>query len=190
MSQIQYKQYGKYLSDCQAFVQRHIESISSGTMIIWRPGWKIPFSGDHLVLITQGSTFESTYPYIPTTRFPSRLRDIATALRDAGLMHLFLLASQDKETINVHRADKSNILISKPVNSNQWWKELQKVLKKALRVGISIKNIVFRGGGNTSIPDWFKEWCAANGIQIEILDSGEYDNIYAQGAITVEKLAQ
>ena len=46
---------------------------------------------------------------------------------------------------------------------NDFFKELQKEIEQHLP---KIKKLVFQDGGTGPIPDWFRDWCRNNGIEI------------------------
>jgi len=49
-----------------------------------------------------------------------------------------------------------------------WFRQLQAILAKLKKCFGKI-NLVLEGGGNVPAPDWFKDWCAAENIIIEVL---------------------
>jgi hypothetical protein len=56
-----------------------------------------------------------------------------------------------------------------------YWKQLQKQMKSMRRRGMEITSVVFRGGGTDPVPGWFRKWCAANNIEIRIIDDQLFD---------------
>jgi hypothetical protein len=207
MATIQYVQGSSYSSACQMFVQCNTAAIMSGSKLIWRSGWAGGYAGRHLALIISGTTFHATYHLKDPSRFPVRLRALATALRDAGLMQLFFL-SHKAGTVTIQRADRpagnpcagsSNGISATPSSgikvdqvtipdiqvADRWWRELLNGLEAALRGGIAFSKIVFRGGGDIPVPDWFRDWCKKNGVEIEICDPEDFDRRYESECIHV-----
>lgn len=45
---------------------------------------------------------------------------------------------------------------------------------------LGVNKIVFRAGGNIPIPDFFREWCHQNGVEIEVLENSECVRIYPE----------
>jgi hypothetical protein len=54
---------------------------------------------------------------------------------------------------------------------DDWFKDLQRDIEKLRKKSISIKKIIFSGGGSIPIPQWFLKWCAEMGILIEVVDA-------------------
>jgi hypothetical protein len=52
---------------------------------------------------------------------------------------------------------------------DEYFKKLHQVLI-GLRNKFNISDLFLPGGGGFSIPDWFKEWCNLNGINLHIID--------------------
>ena len=50
-----------------------------------------------------------------------------------------------------------------------WFKQIQDILADLKRQHGAV-DVAFAGGGNTPIPDWFRDWCAQEGITILIID--------------------
>ena len=65
------------------------------------------------------------------------------------------------------------------VSRSDYWHTLRDVLCRAIKRAQSPVKIVFRGGGVVPIPAWFKQWCAQQGLAIEILPPDEYDAMYS-----------
>lgn len=200
MSCIPYVHYSKYMDSCRVFVRRHAAVIDSGKKIKWTTGWTGGYYGSHVVMISQGTTFCTTYQGSDPSRFPLRLRALATALRDVGLNHLFHLVHKGgviwiqrlnhvgKPPVSGAFANTSGtgrggagviaagvVTIPGVSKADSWWRELQKVIEDARRSGLPVDKLVFPGGGNIPIPDWFTDWCKKNGIEIEILEPGEME---------------
>ena len=53
---------------------------------------------------------------------------------------------------------------------NTWFKQTQDILEDLKRRHGGV-DAAFAGGGNTLIPDWFRDWCAQEGITILIIDT-------------------
>jgi hypothetical protein len=51
-----------------------------------------------------------------------------------------------------------------------FFRRLQGKLKEILKAGV-VPEVYLPGGGNIHIPDWFKDWCNKNNIQIRIFDA-------------------
>lgn len=51
-----------------------------------------------------------------------------------------------------------------------WFKQIQDILENLKRRHGGV-DVAFAGGGNTLIPDWFRDWCAQEGITILIIDT-------------------
>jgi hypothetical protein len=54
-----------------------------------------------------------------------------------------------------------------------WFRQLQAILVKLKERFGSIK-LVLHGGGTVPVPDWFKDWCAVQGIEIEFADGQDF----------------
>ena len=54
-----------------------------------------------------------------------------------------------------------------------WFRQLQAILEKLKERFGSIK-LVLQGGGTVPVPDWFKDWCAVQGIEIEFADGQDF----------------
>lgn len=180
---------------CLKFVQRFKGQLTAGIQIKWLFPEKGGRSGSCLALLTLGTQFYTTYYAPDWTQFYARLIALATALKAEGLLYMFFLKYKD-DIITVQRVDQHNshgssasiktcsagstICIEEPNtnNNDDWWKALSEVLKKANALGLPIGKLVFRGGGTTKIPDWFRDWCRENGIEIEILAPETYDPLY------------
>lgn len=196
MSSIPYTTRGKYFSPCHDFVQAYRGPIARGQLIIWQPGWLGGFKGDHLALILPGTEFHATFGYSDSTAFSVKLRHLATGLRDNNLLHLYHL-THDNGTITVQRIDRPasgssdpQILVPTVKKSENWWRELQDLLTRAMAVGIPFKKIIFRKGGKIPIPDWFRDWCRKHGIEIEVLEPEEFDRRFARDPLVVNGVVQ
>jgi len=64
------------------------------------------------------------------------------------------------------------------IDKDGFWDSLRDYLKGLTQRGHKISKVVFRGGGTIRIPDCFRDWCAGNNIEIEIIDDPGFDNIY------------
>lgn len=169
---------------CRDFVAKnHANLTIPRQRIQWHTIWRGAFGGKSIAMIEKGTHFEADFTPAHPTLFCARLRALATALKEAGLFYLYYM-TYDPRTgiITVQRIDGSDVkqrgvcavLIPVVRHSDDWWKELQQVLKQALKNGIKISEIIFIGGGDVSVPDWFREWCLTNGIQIVVLSPEEY----------------
>jgi hypothetical protein len=49
---------------------------------------------------------------------------------------------------------------------DSFFKDMQDTMQEMQDLGINISAIVFHGGGTMNIPDWFKDFCEENDIQI------------------------
>ena len=192
MAMIPYTLRGEFFSPCQKLVRNHQRDLAQGRMLIWRSGQPKGYPGDHIAFIQLGMHFHATYEYADISRFSVRLRHVATALRDTGLMDIFHLA-HDKGIITIQRvslpasdASAPSILIPIVKKSEDWWQELQGLLAQAMKIGSPFKKIIFRGGGTVPIPDWFKDWCKYHGITIEILEPEEFDRRFRENPLIVE----
>lgn len=59
---------------------------------------------------------------------------------------------------------------------DDYLKRLQRQLQKTIAGGLPVTDIYFPGGGTLPIPDWFRDFCAQNGIRIHIIDPNELPN--------------
>jgi hypothetical protein len=191
MAQISYNVTGKYYLPCHNLVGRYLNDLAHGRLIIWHPGWPAAKSSDYLALIVPGTYYITTFASSNPSQSSRKLRQVATALRDHGLFELFHLTDKDG-VITIQRTSMprqqsfgTDILVPNVKQSRDWWDELLNILNRAMATGIPLKKIVFRGGGTIPIPDWFKDWCRENGIDIEILDPDEFDRQYCETPIVV-----
>lgn len=52
---------------------------------------------------------------------------------------------------------------------NSWFKQIQDILRELKRLQGTV-DVAFMGGGTVPIPDWFRDWCAQEGITILIIE--------------------
>ena len=62
-----------------------------------------------------------------------------------------------------------------------WFKQIQDILVDLKRQHGAV-DVAFAGGGNTPIPDWFRDWCSQEGINILIIEHIATGNILAPDA--------
>jgi hypothetical protein len=196
---IPYNRRSILLPECLLFVQQHRATILSGSKILWQTVWRGARGGDFYVIIEAGTHFHSTYFNIDWTHFPARLRALATALRDENCFYYFHLAyNKITGVVTIQRLDRpigsgsksagpgkpnssgsnaspSQIRIPKIKKKGDWWDAFKGTIEKAIAGGMPVGKLTFRGGGTVPIPDWFRDWCQQNGIEIEILDPEQFD---------------
>jgi hypothetical protein len=50
-----------------------------------------------------------------------------------------------------------------------WFKQIKEILTDR-KIQLGKIDVTFQGGGTMQIPDWFRDWCAQNGITITVID--------------------
>lgn len=176
------------LETCRAFVAKNYAMLEIPLQKVeWYTIWGGAI-GESIAMIENGTHFEADFTAADPTLFSARLRALATALKEAGLFHLYsMTCSRDAGGVTVQRIDSvvaqrggRAVLIPTVAHSDDWWNELKQVLDQTLKNGIKISEIIFKGGGDVPMPDWFRDWCREQGIKIEILDPEEYERRFNQ----------
>ena len=187
-------QIGNFLPDCRSMIHQNHQQIIAGAKIRWTPNWPGGGWGNHyLASIVAGDHYPTTFSNPDWHNAPARLRALATALRDEGMMFFFHLDYKDG-TVTLQRRDlpgdcnhPASVLIDATGGTDEWWRELQSVLEDALARHLPwAHNLIFRGGGHEVIPPWFHDWCHQNGIHIAVSIPADFDARLNQEIIEVE----
>ena len=93
---IPYARRSKFLKPCNQVLTAHHETLGSGSVlnVALGPGG---YSGRLIVTIPPGvaTTFQAEWGAKDITRFPSRIKAAATALRDCGIIGSFEISHDD-----------------------------------------------------------------------------------------------
>ena len=179
---------GRYHRAAGDFVSNNMKSLQTNRRHIWRlRGANGNLAEYHHVVIpsppvanTQNQDCFQAGPAWNNGWYSQVARGLATALRDAALFSVFgvkvtkLRDGRQIEIRNLYRDKGQTLLIPQiPAAPNDFWNDLREIIQSDTRV---VKRVVFRGGGNVKIPDWFREWCAQNDVEIELIAPDKFDD--------------
>ena len=195
---------GNNLATGIVFVNRHRQTLCfTNQTIIWNArGANGAVAGFHVIKTnplkpTQVDVYLSTLPFGNGQGYPILERGVATAInlhefksffsvkveglpssgRKAGLRlsirNLILNGESNGKTIIVPELPTG--WVNTP---ERWFVGMGNAL-----VGSGMSKIIFRGGGNVMIPDWFVELCRQLGIDIVILEPEAFDQQFPDNPI-------
>ena len=106
----------------------------------------------------------------------------------SGLRINIFKSNYDKEVIlefpppqfNIEQIDLSSD-VDKQIKDLQkkFFEDLKDTITEMLSLGIQIGAIIFHGGGTLAIPDWFKNFCEENNIEILVYNSEDNNTSFA-----------
>ncbi len=109
------------------------------------------------------------------------MRTFLNRLRDRGWKNLSVRGYTDKDIQVLRRGDQSIIGVENVnvdasadlgLQIDELFKNLIELIKRT-----NTKEIFLPGGGEIPVPDFFKEYCRANGIEIQFVSIESYRDI-------------
>jgi hypothetical protein len=110
------------------------------------------------------------------------IRGFLNRLRDRGWKNINLRGYTNNDIQILKRGDKSivvieSITIDPSVDINPQAEEFFRNLIELIEHGTA-KEIFLPGGGDISIPAFFKDWCDKNDVKINILTLNNFQDFY------------
>ena len=177
----------KLYPEIRPWIDANRGRISRGARVLKSFAWPEPgYSARNLLIVIDAPTdneFQTSSAGDDPTRFPARIRALATALRDAGLPGVYCVSHEWGEIVLrrvlVQAASTTGggtlHIPEIPGELDDFFDKLRDVLGDALAKGMRIDEIIFRGGGDIVILDWFRDWCRKHDIKITILPPEDFD---------------
>ncbi len=109
------------------------------------------------------------------------MRTFLNRLRDRGWKNLSVRGYTDKDIQVLRRGDQTiigveNVNVDASADSGLQIDELFKNLIELIK-RTNTKEIFLPGGGEIPVPDFFKEYCRANGIEIHFVSMESYGDL-------------